>query len=170
MVTQKAEDASSSAPAAAAADSAFAASPSSIAKRVKASQYKTHNMEDLWKKIFFVGTELFRGGQVIPVPAVVAVVSPFPLSDKIGIASVKDVVSLKQMKMDWFPYIPLEMRAALEQLRLDRLMEYQYCLPYIYRPLLEDKLHENTVVDILFLAEPSPVSLWHELGKQPARN
>lgn len=39
------------------------------------------------------------------------VVSPFPPSDKIGIKSVQreteEIVPMKQMKMDWVPYIPL---------------------------------------------------------------
>lgn len=38
------------------------------------------------------------------------VVSPFPPSDKIGIKSVQreveEIVDMKQMKMDWVPYIP----------------------------------------------------------------
>ena len=42
------------------------------------------------------------------------VVSPFPPSDKIGINSVQreaeEIVPMKQMKMDWVPYIPLENR------------------------------------------------------------
>lgn len=42
------------------------------------------------------------------------VVSPFPPSDKIGINSVQreaeEIVPMKQMKMDWIPYIPLENR------------------------------------------------------------
>lgn len=42
------------------------------------------------------------------------VVSPFPPSDKIGIKSVQreveEIVPMKQMKMDWVPYIPLENR------------------------------------------------------------
>lgn len=42
------------------------------------------------------------------------VVSPFPPSDKIGIKSVQreveEIVPMKEMKMDWVPYIPLEKR------------------------------------------------------------
>nr|GEX84163.1 protein heat intolerant 4-like [Tanacetum cinerariifolium] len=44
------------------------------------------------------------------IPVVVAVDSPFPPSDKIGITSVQseteEIVDMKQMKMDWVPYIP----------------------------------------------------------------
>jgi len=42
------------------------------------------------------------------------VASPFPPSDKIGIKSVQreveEIIPMKQMKMDWVPYIPLENR------------------------------------------------------------
>jgi len=42
------------------------------------------------------------------------VASPFPPSDKIGIKSVQreveEIIPMKQMKMDWIPYIPLENR------------------------------------------------------------
>uniref|UniRef100_A0A6N2M0U6 Uncharacterized protein n=1 Tax=Salix viminalis TaxID=40686 RepID=A0A6N2M0U6_SALVM len=51
---------------------------------------------------------------LIHIPAVVAVPSPFPPSDKIGIKSVQreveEIIPMKQMKMDWVPYIPLENR------------------------------------------------------------
>ncbi|KAG9151755.1 hypothetical protein Leryth_002033 [Lithospermum erythrorhizon] len=53
-------------------------------------------------------------GTITLIPAVVAIVSPFPPSDKIGINSVQreaeEIVPMKQMKMDWVPYIPLENR------------------------------------------------------------
>lgn len=42
------------------------------------------------------------------------IVSPFPPSDKIGINSVQreseEILDMKQMKMDWVPYIPLGKR------------------------------------------------------------
>lgn len=45
------------------------------------------------------------------------VVSPFPPSDKIGIKSVQreteEIVPMKQMKMDWVPYIPFENRSLI---------------------------------------------------------
>jgi hypothetical protein len=45
------------------------------------------------------------------------VVSPFPPSDKIGVNSVQreaeEIIPMKQMKMDWVPYIPLENRYGL---------------------------------------------------------
>eukprot|EP01018_Ginkgo_biloba_P025399 Gb_10164 [translate_table: standard] len=54
--------------------------------------------------------------KVVCIPVVVAVVSPFPPSDKIGIKSVQmegeTIVPMKEMKMDWVPYIPFEDRHA----------------------------------------------------------
>lgn len=48
---------------------------------------------------------------------VLQVVSPFPPSDKIGINSVQreaeEIIPMKQMKMDWVPYIPLEDRYGI---------------------------------------------------------
>lgn len=52
--------------------------------------------------------------KVICIPVVVAVLSPFPPSDKIGINSIQreaeEIIPMKPMKMDWVPYIPLEDR------------------------------------------------------------
>ncbi|KAI5412310.1 hypothetical protein KIW84_057111 [Lathyrus oleraceus] len=52
--------------------------------------------------------------KVICIPVVVAVVSPIPPSDKIGINSIQreaeEIIPMKQMKMDWVPCIPLEDR------------------------------------------------------------
>ncbi|XP_022751033.1 protein HEAT INTOLERANT 4-like [Durio zibethinus] len=119
--------------------------------------------------------------KVICIPVVVAVVSPFPPSDKIGINSVQreaeEIVPMKQMKMDWVPYIPLEnrdsqvdrlksqifilgctqRRVALKQMKIDRLKQYEYCLPYFYQPLKEDELEQSTEVQIIFPAESKPV-------------
>ncbi|KAL5751776.1 hypothetical protein ACOSP7_021957 [Xanthoceras sorbifolium] len=116
--------------------------------------------------------------KVICIPIVVAVVSPFPPSDKIGINSVQreaeEIVPMKQMKMDWVPYIPLEnrdrqverlksqiyilsctqRRTALRHLKLDRVKKYEYCLPYFYQPFKEDEFEQKTEVDIMFPAEP----------------
>ncbi|KAK9272711.1 hypothetical protein L1049_003088 [Liquidambar formosana] len=124
----------------------------------------------------------FRGeNKVICIPVVVAVVSPFPPSDKIGINSVQreaeEIIPMKQMKMDWVPYIPLEdrdsrvdrlksqiyilsctqRRAALKHLKIDRVKKYEYCLPYFYQPFKEDELEQSTEVQIIFPAEPKPV-------------
>ncbi|XP_011025615.1 PREDICTED: uncharacterized protein LOC105126441 [Populus euphratica] len=118
---------------------------------------------------------------LIYIPAVVAVVSPFPPSDKIGIKSVQreveEIIPMKQMKMDWVPYIPLEdresrvdrlrhqifilsctqRRAALKHLKIDRIKKYEYCLPYFYNPLQEDELEQSTEVQIIFPSEPKPI-------------
>ncbi|KAK9991148.1 hypothetical protein SO802_026133 [Lithocarpus litseifolius] len=139
------------------------------------------------KKVYLFGcTEpqlvSFKGeSKVICIPVVVAVVSPFPPSDKIGINSVQreaeEIIPMKQMKMDWVPYIPLEdrdsqvdrlksqiyilrctqRRAALKHLKIDRLKKYEYCLPYFYQPFKEDELEQSTEVQIIFPVEPKPI-------------
>ncbi|EXB80823.1 hypothetical protein L484_020078 [Morus notabilis] len=119
------------------------------------------------KKVFLFGcTEpqlvSVKGvNKIVCIPVVVAVVSPFPPSDKIGINSVQreaeEIIPMKQMKMDWVPYIPLENRAALKHLKIDRLKKFEYCLPYFYQPLKEDEIEQSTEVQIIFPAEPKPV-------------
>uniref|UniRef100_A0A2N9ETY2 Protein HEAT INTOLERANT 4-like n=1 Tax=Fagus sylvatica TaxID=28930 RepID=A0A2N9ETY2_FAGSY len=119
------------------------------------------------KKVYLFGcTEpqlvSFKGeSKVICIPVVVAVVSPFPPSDKIGINSVQreaeEIIPMKQMKMDWVPYIPLEDRAALKHLKIDRLKKYEYCLPYFYQPFKEDEVEQSTEVQIIFPAEEKPI-------------
>ncbi|XP_057501593.1 protein HEAT INTOLERANT 4-like isoform X2 [Actinidia eriantha] len=133
------------------------------------------------QKVYLFGSQLvfFKGeGKVTCIPVVVAVVSPFPPSDKIGINSVQreaeEIVPMKQMKMDWVPYIPLEnrdsqverlnsqifilsctqRRAGLRHMKIDRVKKFEYCLPYFYQPLQEDELEQSTIVQILFPAEP----------------
>ncbi|XP_043693148.1 protein HEAT INTOLERANT 4-like [Telopea speciosissima] len=66
--------------------------------------------------------------KIICIPVVVAVVSPFPPSDMIGIKSVQreteEIIPMRQMKMDWVPYIPLEDRNS----QVDRLNSQIYIL------------------------------------------
>nr|XP_034907406.1 protein HEAT INTOLERANT 4-like isoform X2 [Populus alba] len=73
---------------------------------------------------------------LIYIPAVVAVVSPFPPSNKIGIKSVQreveEIIPMKQMKMDWVPYIPLEDRES----RVDRLRHQIFILSCTQRRFL----------------------------------
>jgi len=113
--------------------------------------------------------------RVIHIPAVVAVTSPFPPSDKIGIKSVQReeelIVPMREMKMDWVPFIPPDVRdysavervktkiftlkctqrrAALKQLKQERIKKYEYCLPYIYSPLKEDETVDETTVNIMY--------------------
>ncbi|GKV25294.1 hypothetical protein SLEP1_g34753 [Rubroshorea leprosula] len=139
------------------------------------------------KKVYiFVSTEPqlvpYKGENIVTcIPVVVVVVSPVPPSDKIGINSVQreaeEIVPMRQMKMDWVPYMPLEdrdsqvdrmksqifilsctqRRTALKHLKIERLKKYEYCLPYFYDPLKEDELEQNTVVQIFFPLEPPVV-------------
>lgn len=136
------------------------------------------------KRVYLFGcTEpqlvFFKGqGKVICVPAVVAVVSSRPPSDKIGVKSVQreneEIIPMKEMKMAWFPYIPLEdrqsqvdrlktqifylsctqRRAGLRHLKLERIKKYEYCLPYFENPLKEDDVEQDTVVQLMYPSEP----------------
>lgn len=116
--------------------------------------------------------------RVIHIPAVVAVTSPFPPSDKIGIKSVQReeelIVPMKEMKMDWVPFLApdhhraversppphiftlkcTQRRAALKQLHQERIKSYEYCLPYIYSPLNEPDTVDETIVSIMYPLEP----------------
>ncbi|KAG2309957.1 hypothetical protein Bca52824_021514 [Brassica carinata] len=119
------------------------------------------------KKVFLFGcTEPqlvpFKGvNKILHVPAVVAVESPFPPSDKIGITSVQreveEIIPMKTMKMDWLPYIPVDKRAALRHMKEDLVKKYEYCLPYFYQPFKEEELEQSTEVQIMFPSEPPVV-------------
>ncbi|KAG4115281.1 hypothetical protein ERO13_D12G093900v2 [Gossypium hirsutum] len=156
----------------------------SQAKRAKTSKPQPQ-LEYFEDKRNLVRRHLKRGGGYMGrkfISSVAqSVVSPFPPSDKIGINSVQreaeEIVPMKQMKMDWVPYIPLEnrdsqvdrlqsqmfilsctqRRVALKQMKIDRLKKYEYCLPYFYQPLKEDELEQSTEVQIIFPAAQKPV-------------
>ncbi|XP_074569363.1 protein HEAT INTOLERANT 4-like [Curcuma longa] len=115
--------------------------------------------------------------KVVLIPIVVAVDSPIPPSDKIGVKSVQrekeEVIPMKTMKMAWVPYIPLEdrlsqvdrlksqiftmactqRRSALKHLKIERVKQYDYCLPYL-QSLKADEDEDDTVVNIMFPLEP----------------
>ncbi|KAL6146735.1 hypothetical protein ACLB2K_057412 [Fragaria x ananassa] len=136
------------------------------------------------KVYLFSQTETSSPSVPVLIPTLVAVVAPRPPSMEIGIRSVqreeKEIVPMRQMKMDWIPYIPLEQRegwnsergaksgsnlpqifvlgctqrkASLKQMKEDRWMKFQYCMPYLMNPNEEEK-EQTTVVDILFPREP----------------
>lgn len=139
------------------------------------------------KKVYlFGGTEpqmLFFQGQekVTCIPVVVAVVSPIPPSDKIGINSVQmeagEIVPMKQMKMDWVPYIPLgkrdsqverlksqifilsclQRRAGLRHMKIERVKKFEYCLPFLKNPLKEEEIEQSTILNIMYPVEPPVV-------------
>ncbi|XP_062002237.1 protein HEAT INTOLERANT 4-like [Rosa rugosa] len=136
-------------------------------------------------KVYLFGqTETSSPSQPVLIPTLVAVVAPRPPSMEIGIRSVqredKEIVPMRQMKMDWIPYIPLEQRegwnserakkfgsnlpqifvlgctqrkAGLKQMKEERWMKFQYCMPYLMNPNEEEK-EQSTVMDILFPREP----------------
>ncbi|GKE13554.1 heat intolerant 4-like protein, partial [Tanacetum coccineum] len=132
------------------------------------------------KVYLFVSTEAPIERADILIPTVIVVVSPFPPSDKIGLISVqresesRKVVDMKQMKMDWVPYVPLgkrsflverlksqifvlscvQRRAGLKHLKEERVAEFTYCIPYFYNPFEEDETEESTIVELLYPVEP----------------
>lgn len=138
------------------------------------------------KKVYMFGSTeaqmLVTNGveKVTFIPIVVVVVSPIPPSDKIGVKSVQreteDIIPMKAMKMAWIPYIPLEdrqsqldrlktqiftlgctqRRSALKHLKIERIKQYDYCLPYL-QPLKADEKEEETSVNIMYPLEPPVV-------------
>lgn len=118
--------------------------------------------------------------KVILIPVVVAVCSPVPPSDKIGVKSVQreaeQIIPMKSMKMAWMPYIPLESRqspverlhteiytigctqrrSALKFLKVERVKQYDYCLPYL-QSLKPDEDEQDTIVHIMYPLEPPVV-------------
>ncbi|CAA7036005.1 unnamed protein product [Microthlaspi erraticum] len=116
--------------------------------------------------------------KVVPVPTVVAVESPFPPSDKIAIASIQraaeEIFPMKQMKMDWVPFIPFgnrerqvdrikfqifilactQRRSALRHVKEERARDFEYCLPYFCNPFKEDELEQSSEVQLIFPSEP----------------
>ncbi|KAJ6795275.1 uncharacterized protein M6B38_253615 [Iris pallida] len=135
------------------------------------------------KKVYLFGCtepqllEVNGERKVTLIPIVVVVVSPIPPSDKIGIKSVQremeEIIPMKAMKMTWIPYIPLEdrdkevvrlktqiytmgctqRRSALKHLKIERVKQYDYCLPY-FQPLKADEDEDDTVVNIMYPLEP----------------
>ncbi|CAL9243630.1 unnamed protein product [Arabidopsis halleri] len=84
--------------------------------------------------------------KTVYVPTVVVIESPFPPSEKLGIKTVQrveeEIVPMKQMKMDWVPYIPFENRYYERILSYINFVHYlQSCSQtyegrsYFYNPL-----------------------------------
>eukprot|EP00475_Leptophrys_vorax_P034210 TRINITY_DN5494_c0_g1_i1.p1 TRINITY_DN5494_c0_g1~~TRINITY_DN5494_c0_g1_i1.p1 ORF type:complete len:294 (-),score=50.71 TRINITY_DN5494_c0_g1_i1:211-1092(-) len=112
--------------------------------------------------------------RVVHVPAVVAVVSPFPPSEQLGIKSVQMetemIVPMRDMKMGWVPVISDDQRgtslrrykvdifalkctqrkASLRQMKHERVKKFEYCLPYIFLPHMQEEQTADTVVSIMF--------------------
>ncbi|PWA62954.1 hypothetical protein CTI12_AA359140 [Artemisia annua] len=114
------------------------------------------------------------------IPVVVAVVSPFPPTHKIGMYSMngyKKIVDMKTLGMHWDPYIPIKNRShfhtgssswkherqifvlscadrttSLECVkRFNKRVLLEDCIPYF-----DDPLKKQTCVDIIYPSEPEP--------------
>ncbi|CAI9282270.1 unnamed protein product [Lactuca saligna] len=138
------------------------------------SEYKWNfsNLEDAFeeggvlhgKKVYlFSCTESGGKSRVILIPTVVAVVSPFPPSDKIGVKSVQRekeaILDMKRMKMDWVPYIPLGKWAGLKQLDeyiVSRISDIAYHVNF-YHPFKDDDTEQSTIVNIIYSTDQKPV-------------
>ncbi|CAH8387512.1 unnamed protein product [Eruca vesicaria subsp. sativa] len=116
---------------------------------------------------------------LINVPTVVVIDSTIEPSNKVAIASIQsareETITMKEMRMGWFPYIPLQerdkqvertnsriftlccnqRRAALRNMKVERVKKFEYCLPYFFKPgREEDEIPQSTVVDVLFPSDP----------------
>ncbi|KAL0680785.1 hypothetical protein Bca4012_047632 [Brassica carinata] len=95
-----------------------------VKARVSKPQEEPEYFEDEPQLVPFKGAN-----KILHVPAVVAVESPFPPSDKIGITSVQreveEIIPMKTMEMDWLPYIPVDKSVVCEfDWELDELEEF----------------------------------------------
>ncbi|OQU88476.1 hypothetical protein SORBI_3002G041400 [Sorghum bicolor] len=115
--------------------------------------------------------------KIVLVPVVVVVDCPFPPSDKIGINFVQtgkeEIVPMKEMKMAWVPYVPLEdrfvrieslktkiftlcctqRRSALKHMKTERANKFYYCMPY-YMPLNPPEDEDGTAVTAIYPLDP----------------
>ncbi|CAD6221109.1 unnamed protein product [Miscanthus lutarioriparius] len=133
------------------------------------------NFENL-EKTLEEGGELYMGRRFTCLEAP-SVDCPFPPSDKIGINLVQtgkeEIVPMKEMKMAWVPYVPLEdrfgrieslktkiftlcctqRRSALKHMKTERANKFYYCMPY-YMPLNPPEDEDGTVVSAIYSLEP----------------
>ncbi|PNT60499.1 hypothetical protein BRADI_5g00821v3, partial [Brachypodium distachyon] len=101
---------------------------------------------------------------------------PFPPSDKIAINFVltgkEEIVPMKEMKMSWVPYVPLQdrfgrieslktkiftlcctqRRSALNRMETERANKFYYYTPYM--PLNPPEDEDGTVVRVIYPLEP----------------
>ncbi|KAK9923488.1 hypothetical protein M0R45_031905 [Rubus argutus] len=78
------------------------------------------------KVYVFGATETSSLSLSVIIPTLVAVVAPRPPSMETGIRSVQreggEIVLMKQLKMDWIPHIPLEVREGWQFERASKLV------------------------------------------------
>ncbi|KAI3934815.1 hypothetical protein MKW98_026223 [Papaver atlanticum] len=101
-------------------------------------------------------------GKLVCIPVIVAVVNDFPPSDKIGINSVQreaeEIIPMKQMKMNWVPYIPIDKRGN----QFERLKKSSDIFIWRCTQRREgEEIDQCTVVDIMFPEEP-PVVCYYD--------
>lgn len=111
--------------------------------------------------------------RVVPIPAIVAVISSLPPPAQLGLKSVQKIeeefVPMKELKMDWVPYIPKtewktdpksvvprafflkthQRREGLKDMSEEELAQYNYALPYIFLPRVQEEPKSDTVVNVV---------------------
>lgn len=110
-------------------------------------------------------------GDVIPVPVIVAVVIDVPPPSTVGLKSVQrtreEIVPMANLRMGWHPYAPdnvahsrrfqrnvhilkcNERKARLRNMVDAEVHQYDYVLPYFFKPDQVEDATEDTVVQVL---------------------
>ncbi|KAL9652731.1 hypothetical protein ABK040_015781 [Willaertia magna] len=135
------------------------------------------------KKCFVFGcTEpQLINGEMVYIPALIAVVSDLAPPEKIGISSVQmvkeDIVDMDELKMSWTPFIPKNetaknisfgnlpnvfalhcnlRRSQLKRMKEEDVRRYEYCLPYCFRPnrvIDEIKKENEGSIEMLYVID-----------------
>jgi hypothetical protein len=112
--------------------------------------------------------------RVTPIPAIVALISPLPPPAELGIKSVQKVeeefVPMRDLKMDWVPYIPkstwksdpksvvprafflktFQRREGLKDMKEEELVKFNFALPYIFLPRAQEApTFDDTIVTVV---------------------
>ncbi|WZZ31919.1 hypothetical protein YC2023_015320 [Brassica napus] len=123
------------------------------------------------KKVYVFGfAEPQHFKHIIHVPTVDVIDSTIEPSNKVAIASIQSVreetITMKEMRMERdkqvertnsriFTLCCNQRRAALRNMKVERVKRFEYCLPYFSKPPREeDELPQSTVVDVLFPSNP----------------
>lgn len=110
-------------------------------------------------------------GSIVPVPAIVVIDCTRPPPSTVGIKSVQrteeEIIPMRQLKMGWHPYVPANLtgsrrfkpcvhvlkceqrRARLRNMTEAAVHKYDYVLPYLVRPELQDDITIDTEVQAI---------------------
>ncbi|KAJ8902182.1 hypothetical protein NDN08_006590 [Rhodosorus marinus] len=119
-----------------------------------------------------VNTKEHPSGTVIPIPVIIVVSSKLAPPSTVSIKSVQrveeEILPMSRMKMGWYPLVPPgvdpirgaksqrlyvlkceQRRAGLKNLKIDRLKQYEYVLPYIFFPEKQEEEVPDTVINMM---------------------